>query len=320
MNDRKKMDIRLKIIEELYEGDGSFADRIRAERPDVSREVESLRAMKSALDARPARRPEAATLDAVLKAAADGASGRGPDGRHPTGRLDRPPRARRALYLRSAGVATAVLAVLIAVSTVWQAGILDKTLPAADDEVVANFAGDEHASAATDSEDQSPPESRDAGFVDGPSASPAVDPVERSGASDRTLNLMAVQESYAHGGNAVLMAGRDESDDPRPAAFKATGRDMRLRPSDILPVGMRPMNVAAYAGEAHGQRIYRQATDDDLAWDQAADVMEVYYQIEMIGEGVSSGWEPPSVPLEMAPAFRQHRGSGIEPAVERRNP
>lgn len=352
MNDRKKMDIKLEIIEQLYDGSGELAEHFRVERPDVSNEFDSMRAMKSALDARPSQRPDAAAFDAVLRAAANASAGREPGSPLPVGRQDRPPRARRALYLRSAGVATAVLTVLIAVTTVWQTNLLDESLPLTPQNIAPGVVQDESSSMLDRRErtHQDLAEEKHSGSASRPakagSSAPAAgnsagkptDSGERFAAAagssedfaadrgaeeiaaeaefsagDRVPGFAAMDEPFARVINATQMASsRGES----PAA-KAAGRQGARRPSDILPVDMRPMNITDYARE-HGFSF--KSTDQDLTWDQAADVMEMYQLIEMIGTGVSHGWEPPSVPLEMVPTSRQNRGSSIQPAGERRTP
>ena len=138
MKHRSAMDSRLRLIEQLYDRDdgGDAADRLRAEHPEHRDEIDSIQSMKSALDARPRRRPAPATIDAVLKAAVDASAGRAPVRAHPRGREDRRPRSRRAVYLRSAGAATAVLTVLLFVTTVWKSDLVEPPMPRAEEGVV----------------------------------------------------------------------------------------------------------------------------------------------------------------------------------------
>lgn len=138
MKHRSAMDSRLRLIEQLYDRDdgGGTADRLRAEHPEHREEIESIQSMKSALDARPRRRPAPATIDAVLQAAADASAGRAPVRSHPRGREDRRPRSRRAVYLRSAGAATGILTVLLFVTTVWKSDLIDTTMPQGEESAV----------------------------------------------------------------------------------------------------------------------------------------------------------------------------------------
>lgn len=363
MNDKIKMDSRLELLEKLYENDGGLADRIRAERPDLVDELKSMQSMKAALDARAPRRPDAASLEAVLAAAADASAGREPAVGEPAGlragaRGDRPPRARRALYLRSAGVATAVLTVLIAVTTVWQTDLLDGDLPLARKQSAAEHSertstldraesaasgeddpnenriqsGEDMASAAGVAGNTAAGATRSAGdFASAPemaAADAAADEiaeeseiaatVERFGSGGRAFGRREASDRRANLGNEMQQAKRNASELQNAAMFSVADQDLRRRPSDILPLGMRPMEIRARAGQGLGTPV--QNFGDDLTWDQAADVMEMYQQIEMIGEGVSRGWDPASVPLEMVPASRNKPGSGILPAGERRTP
>lgn len=318
MNNRKKMDIRLEIIEELYEGDGRLAEHVRTERSDLLEELESMQSMKSVLDSRASHKPDAGVLDAVLRAAADASAGRSPESLRPGARQDRPPRARRALYLRSAGVATAVLTVLIAVTTVWQTDVLDGSRPLPDEKIAAEATKNEGASTA-DLQDAVPENlahgeaARSAG-----SRSVAASPAGESAGLVRAFSHSSSDEQEVNAFDQVQITKMES--DRWGSDLRVAGPEARRRPSDILPVGMRPMDIAAHSGDARELGATGMVSDEDLAWDQSADVMEMYQQIEMIGEGVARGWEPPSVPLEMVPASRNARPSGIQPAGERRTP
>ncbi len=342
MKNKSTMDTRLRMIEELYDGDDHLDARIRVERPELQDELTSMQSVKSALDARPRRRPDVETVDAVLRAAADVSAGRPPAGRHPRARQDRKPRARRAVYLRSAGMATAVLTVLIAVSTVWQTDILDGLSPFTGDRMVTEETADHRAPAAADAA-----RADDGARADAVDETPDDEQVsagrDRADARRAQSERAASMGRYEITGPAILKgeemaAARAAVADRKSAStntapgivamkptirhidsgfaaepYRNRGQNLLTgrRPSDILPVAMRPTARTAFVAERG---------NDGLAWDQAGDVMEMYHQIEMIEDGVSRGWEPPSIPLEMAPASLERRATGIQPAGERRIP
>lgn len=332
MKDRSMMNTRLQMLEELYEGEDGRVDRTSSEQPAMRNELESLRSMKSALDARPPRRPDASTLEAVLQAAADASTGRVSRPLHP--RQDRKPRARRAVYLRSAGVATAVLTVLIAVTTVWQSDILETQPPSSAEQFSAADAAreasepTENAQAGEEEEADDLQEVPGRSAIDDRQASALIAPMDYSGESvaspqaARNRGAALTRTSRDAGAELrTLVQGREKMERTPPsvgagfadARFRNRGVNpiMNRRPSDILPVSMRPLEVAAYAD---------QPATVDLAWDHSGETMQMYQQIEMIGEGVDLGWEPPSVPLEMLPTSLDPRAQDVQPASERRLP
>jgi hypothetical protein len=264
------MEMKLKIIRELYgETEGETPPDRERERPsDLQKEAEAFRLTKAALDARPKQRPDARTVDAVVKAAA--AALVDPDtitgNMHDRGRRrDRAPLARQSLHLRSAGVATAVVILIIGLMSVWQADLLVPEPRAHGDEQVAS-AESELKSPQSES---APVNKESTATGTRPSPSAALSP-ERN----RREFASAIRADGGDSAEAELGIASY-------AAAPAPGTDDQTSAETTL------------------------SWDDGLTWDHGGDIMKVSQDIEMIRGGVELDWDPPSVPLEMIPVSGQ---------------
>ena len=297
------MEMKLKIIRELYEeGTGkTLPDRDRERHPDLQKEVDAFRLTKAALDARPKHRPDARTVDAIVEAAAaalvvaDGGSTRD-RGR----RRDRAPLARRSLHLRSAGVATAVVILIVGLMSVWQTDLLVLEPRTQTDEQVASA---ESALKSVESENE----------LKSVESENEVMSVESESAVIKKESTVAEARPNT---SASLLTARTS---------REIAAAIRADEWDSAEAELGPASYAATpaAGiDDHTSAEPALSWDDRLTWDHGGDIMEVSQDIEMIRGGVALDWDPPSVPLEMIPVSSQDddRPSHFLPAGGQRIP
>ena len=280
------MDKKLHILHHLYGEADDAAHEHPPDDADLRAEYETLAAVKAALDARPKPRPDAATLDAVLAAAAP----------TPGARADRPPRRRSlARRYRQLGAVSAVVALLLVVGIglqQWQ-----RVEPAAEDSAMlaAPKAAEETAGADQDVLNAPAPAEAEA-FAARSAAppAPAADAAPQRRADAATLSA----------GRAERDAAFADSHDAEEAVFEAEA-------PLVAPSALADTRLGAAA-----------AADTSVlpAWDEADAVLSVHQRLELL-EARSSAidWdELPAVSLDELPPASA-RPTSVRPVRQRRD-
>src|SRR5690606_3448536 len=300
MREKGEMIDRLRRLHELYEPqhtNGRHREEADNADPGADHELAALQQMKQLLERRPARRPEAGTIQAILAAAREApapeahgmnsaAAGTSMAGsfddasREIEGaRADRPPRQRRRSIVLRIGSVSALVAALVAVVTLSQLELISVDLgPSAEDAAIESTSGNESDLAQSKGE-PSAGQKRE-GLTAAPRTEEQSPDAARTGPSPPGAAPDASREVQSPvDGDIEIVAERE-------------------------PVQLRGMGAPSVSQPERIAEVVEEQLDEqpELTWDARAEMMMVFEHIEMVGDGVAAEWGPPPVPLESLPA------------------
>lgn len=293
------MDKRLQILERLYgEPDGEGLSE--GDDDDVRREYQALSQVKLWLDHRKRERPEPATIDRVVEAAAAASRGKLPTGV----RADRSPlRLLRTTQLRVA-VAAAVSVVIVGVG-LWRMELLpgpdrsEQLVTTAPFSEEAPAEREEKALANAAREDADAPDQTEV-LVDGRTGIAGVGSDElRARSDDEVPELAEVTGERAARKSAATPMPSAMIELDHIAANEGVETQNGRRDSALMIMGDKNVPGVALLGAAGAAA---ESESSLPAWDEMDDVIRLRQRLgQLQSRQANLAWDKPVVPLEMMP-------------------